>query len=383
MTAPLPATTPAVPARSEPARSEPARSESAEPPTGEPSPALATARLNAATVLLWRSEVSLQLELGLRRVVIDNVAAEQVSPLLVRPEGRQNQARASPADSCPTELAGVLAAAGFLTEQAPGEPDAPLAAQYKPELAALTGRHGDAAAAVLANRGRAAVAVHGTSRITASIASTLASAGVGWVQLVHGGDVAAADACPGGLTPTDEGSRFGVAGVAAIHRCAPGTQTVPIPRNRFADLVILTDPAPVEPSVRASLHLDGLAHLPVTVDGSSAVIGPLVAPGISSCLRCADLHRCERDPCWPMLAVQLAARPRRRIGSEVALCLAAAGLAAGQALAFLDGRRPETVNATLEWQLPDWRLRRRSWPAHHDCDCGAATGSAKHGRMGS
>ena len=56
--------------------------------------------------------------------------------------------------------------------------------------------------------------MHGNSRITTTVASTLASAGVGWVQLVPAGEVSAGEACPGGLVPADEGSRFAVAGGA-------------------------------------------------------------------------------------------------------------------------------------------------------------------------
>ncbi len=338
-----------------------------------------TARLNAAAVVLWRAPGTLQLELGSRSVVVDNVSTEQVSALLPPPARAAPIPQLAPNDPRLQELTEVLDAAGFLTSRPPAatrRPDRALAAHLVPELAALTGRHGDAAGPLLANRQRSAVAVHGTSRITATIASTLAAAGVGWVQLVHGGEVSAADACPGGLSPADEGTRFGIAGVAAIQRSASGVDTAPMPASRLADLVILTDPLPVEPSVRASLHLDGLSHLSATVEGSRAVVGPLVVPGVSSCLHCADLHRCERDPRWPALAVQLSSRPKRRLSSEVAVCVAVAGLAAGQALAYLDRQHPETTNATLEWQLPDWRLRRRSWPPHRDCDCGAVTKSA-------
>ena len=255
----------------------------------------------------------------------------------------------------------MLAAAGFITDRSAADRSLAgrLPAQFGPDYGALVARHGDAAGSVFTARQRAAVAVHGSSRITMTIASTLASAGVGWVQLVHGGEVSAGEACPGGLTPADEGSRFAVAGVQALQRCSPTVHTSPMPPGRRADLVILTDPLPVEPTVRAGLHLDGVAHLPTVVDGSHAVVGPLVLPGVTSCLRCADLHRCERDPAWPALAIQLAGRPRRRATSDVTLCVAAAGLTAGQALAYLDGGRPEILNGTLEWQLPDWRLRRR------------------------
>jgi hypothetical protein len=50
-----------------------------------------------------------------------------------------------------------------------------------------------------------------------------------------------------------------------------------------------------------------------------------------------------------------------------------AALAAAQALALIDrgGAFPVTVNGTLEVVLPDWRWRRRTWPPHPACGCGA------------
>ncbi len=358
-------------------------------------------RLNNAAVVLWRSARVVQLELGQRRVVIENVGPDEMSALLPREQSRSHRqtrpeqsAAAGPPAAAPAlaELRDALDSAGFLTNSSeqPAVPDTPAAhgaspqplpAHLLPDLGALRACVGDAAEAVLRARRASAVAVHGTSRLAASVAATLAAAGVGWVQLVHGGDVAAADSCPGGLTPVDEGRRFGVAALDAIRRSAPDVDTTPIPRDRLADLVILTDPAPVETAVRTSFQLDGLAHLSASVDGSRAVIGPLVLPGVTGCLRCADLHRIDRDPAWPALAVQLASRPRRRLTSDVALCVATSGVAVSQALAYLDRREPATLGATLEWQLPDWRLRRRSWPPHDSCDCGAATRSAQHGRM--
>lgn len=356
--------------------------------------------LNRSTVVLWRSARVVQLELGQRRVVIENIGPDDMAALLAREAAGRSESQPQPqqppvpecsVDAPLAELRDVLDKAGFLTDRveqpaaldaAAGRPAPPLPAHLLPDLGALRVQLGDDADSVLRARRAAAVAVHGTSRLATSVAATLAAAGVGCVQLVHGGDVAAADSCPGGLTPADEGRRFGVAAVDAIRRSAPDVDTSAIPRDRLADLVILTDPAPVETAVRTSFQLDGLAHLAASVDGSRAVIGPLVLPGVTGCLRCTDLHRIDRDPAWPALAVQLASRPRRRLTSDVALCVATSGVTASQALAYLDRQEPATLGATLEWQLPDWRLRRRSWPPHHSCDCGAATRSAQHGRMG-
>jgi hypothetical protein len=103
---------------------------------------------------------------------------------------------------------------------------------------------------------------------------------------------------------------------------------------------------------------------------TTGVIGPLVLPGRSSCLRCAHLHRCDRDPAWPALAAQLRSAPPDRLeAQDTALTLAVAGLTAVQALAHLDGAAAQTVDGTLELALPDCLVRRRSWAIHPLCAC--------------
>ncbi len=101
----------------------------------------------------------------------------------------------------------------------------------------------------------------------------------------------------------------------------------------------------------------------------SGVVGPLVLPGFTSCLRCADLHRRDRDPAWPALSVQLRIGTRYGAASAVAVAGVVAGVAALQALAFLDGTETAVIDATVELHPPDWRLRRRTWPPHPECDC--------------
>jgi hypothetical protein len=49
-------------------------------------------------------------------------------------------------------------------------------------------------------------------------------------------------------------------------------------------------------------------HLHVGVGPDTSLIGPLVLPGETSCLRCAHLHHRDRDPHWPVRSVQWAHR---------------------------------------------------------------------------
>jgi hypothetical protein len=62
---------------------------------------------------------------------------------------------------------------------------------------------------------------------------------------------------------------------------------------------------------------------------------------------------------------------------DTVLAAMAATLACAQTLALIDragspSDTPVTVNGTLEVVLPDWQWRRRTWPPHPACMCGAA-----------
>ena len=72
------------------------------------------------------------------------------------------------------------------------------------------------------------------------------------------------------------------------------------------DTVVLADTLAADPRLLRDLHTAGVPHLPMRVRATGAsVVGPLVIPGRTSCLVCADLHRTDRDPVWPALAAQL------------------------------------------------------------------------------
>ena len=76
----------------------------------------------------------------------------------------------------------------------------------------------------------------------------------------------------------------------------------------------------------------------VVAGADRAVVGPLVVPGRSACLRCLELHRTDRDPGWPGVAAQLAA-PAPTPRGESALTALAAALPRLQVACWLDDRR--------------------------------------------
>lgn len=322
--------------------------------------------LSPAARLLWRSGRAVQLELGSRRVAVDGISAPVVGELV----GRR---RAEAAADLPmtVRLQDQLVATGFLWPAAdPGDERlAPPQPRLAPELVALTARHGEQAAEVLSSRRQATVAVQGRGRVGAQLAAVLATAGVGRLQVLDRGPVRMSQTAPGGVAPEDEGRPLADAAGRAILRAAPDTDTAPSPIGERPDLVVLAMDEPIEPDCRAALHARDCAHLPVSLRVDHGVVGPLVLPGLTSCLRCADLHRLDRDPAWNALAAQLSVPQRTTPAADVALTTLIAGLAALEVLAFLDGRQPATVEGTLEVHTDDRRIRRRSWPVHPDCSC--------------
>lgn len=139
------------------------------------------------------------------------------------------------------------------------------------------------------------------------------------------------------------------------------------------DLVVLADWLAADPRLLRDLHTARVPHLPVRVRDGAGLVGPLVIPGVTSCLTCADLHRADRDPAWPALATQL----REVIGTaDRPTVLATAALALGQVQRVIAGIRDNTAGAPppafdTSWEIDvgTGTVRARRWPRHPLCGC--------------
>jgi hypothetical protein len=175
--------------------------------------------------------------------------------------------------------------------------------------------------------------------------------------------------------------RPGPAGTGGTGRAAPPPADPPADRGRPAqgprprprqrpDLVILADTHRRE--LPAALVRTQVPHLAASASEAIGVVGPLVLPGRSACLRCLDLARAGRDPAWPLILAQLAGQPGTDPPAcDTVLATMVAAQAAGQALAFIDrgAGAAAVTNGTLELVLPGWQWRRRSWRPHPHCGC--------------
>ncbi|WNB86133.1 ThiF family adenylyltransferase [Cellulomonas sp. ATA003] len=215
----------------------------------------------------------------------------------------------------------------------------------------------------------------GAGRLALTAACVLASAGVGTLLLQDDAPVTTADLGVGGFGARDVGSPRAAAAARIMRDLAPQVRTS-APTAAHPDVVVSVEHGVADAARARTMMSAEVVHLSVVVREADILVGPLVRPGASPCLRCVDLHRTAADPVWPVLAAQLAAAPRgRRPAEESVLAAVGGALAAGQVLAQLDGRTPTAVGASLEIALPDAVPRLRRWAVHPECGCAGLPGA--------
>ncbi len=294
---------------------------------------------------MWRDRDTVQIGVDHRRAVAltGMGGAAAVIRLLDGSRDRARVVREAGQHGVPAEVAeqviALLAAAGVLVDLAAGSLAA-IPAELRDELmaelasASMSRQDGDGGAQLLARRSAFPVHVLGTGRVAGTIAELLTCAGLA-VQAGRSGRPARSAPEPG--------------------------LTVLIGRAELE----LTD----------SLRRSRQPHLAVSADEAIGIVGPLVRPGVTACLRCLELTRADHDPAWPLILAQLSGRRAQPQACDAALAAAVAAQAAAQAVAFAD-RAPlaeATANGTLELVLPGWQWRRRTWLPHRACSCGAGS----------
>lgn len=308
---------------------------------------------------------------------------------LLREEGR----RMGLPDGHVDELVERLAASGLLDDARGGGPDADTLREkdtvmdrLRPDLAALSliSPEPGSAMARLAARRSLRVQVRGAGRVGVALAACLSAAGVGTVDVRDCGRAEPWDVAPGGLPIESVGERRDEAARRAVRRTAPDRPPrSPVPGEEPAlPLVILAPRSGVDvhapdPATADPLIASGTPHLYAGVVEGTGIVGPLVLPGETGCAGCLDQDRADRDACWPRLVAQWrSGRPRQVEACDITLASAVAGLAAGHALAFLDGATPSSAGARWEVSAPGFTWHSRPvWP-HPACPC-AATERAK------
>jgi len=316
--------------------------------------------LKPALRRVWRDESTLQLGLTpAHAVILSGLTAPERSVLALLDGSRDvaalvdvASANGVHADVAPRVLRTLSAAQvlddATLTQPALAEDDRQ---RLEPDLLSLSLRNPGpgAAARILAMRQEATVAVHGTARVGATVATLLAAAGIGTLLCVDREPLRPGDLAPGGIAQIRTASR----GASIARRIAAMSKAVRVDIEHRGPTTLTV----IAPSASGSLPelLEGVRrepHLLAHVTETTGVIGPLVIPGRTPCLRCVALARGERDPLWPSIAAQLLGGGSVTEACDVALATFVASLAALQVLACVDGEaRPGSFAGILEYGL--------------------------------
>lgn len=316
------------------------------------------------TPLLWRDDQTVQAGDDERRVVIDRVDHDVIAwALSLRGDRTLDQAleaaeRAGVGRSTALRLLRGLRPTGALDDasvvpESLRESTPELRMRLAPGMAASRIVHGspEVAARCIDRRLAACVAIHGDDDLAEAVAAALAQAGVGSI-------------------------------VREQRLSSSARRTRRASRQRTCHILCDTPHADA-PAEADDLALD-VPHLAVCVRGARATIGPFVLPGLTSCLRCADLHRADQDPAWPRIAVQLQHRRPSISPVDPTLASTAAGLTALQVLAWIDSgdhdgavrwpsgwprEAPPTVGARMVIALPRGDITRVPAPPHPLCGC--------------
>jgi hypothetical protein len=339
---------------------------------------------------VWRGPTTLQVGLDPRHgVLLDGLTPADL-PLLQALTDGVDLARRTLAPR-QRELVRLLTGAGVLVARRAGRGRLAALGPHRERLApdaaawSLIDGEDDDGWDRLATRRRRCVRVVGAGRTGAAVAATLAATGVGQVLVVDPAAAGPDDLSPAGLHADDLGGSRQDAAQRAIGRVLGvlGALGGPSPATAAEpDLVVLVDRDVADAAATTELLATDTPHLSVVVREGGLVVGPLVLPGRSACLRCLDLHRAERDPGWPRVLAQLLGGrgTPATTAEEVASAQLAASLASLQVLGVLDAARaadgskdpatrPAAVSATLEIDLPDGLISRREWAVHPGCGC--------------
>lgn len=220
----------------------------------------------------------------------------------------------------------------------------------------------------------ARVRLVGAGRLGRAVAELLVSSGIADLHLVDGEP---ADPSSDRLVPAEQTSsvppRTRAQSLAAGLDRSTGTRVSVVnhwskPDGLVPQLTVLAgDRLESDRLVSDGLLRDDQPHLLLRGGTQGAVVGPLVLPGRTACVRCTDHARSDADPAWPVLLPQLARNGFRLSPAAVAW---AASVATTQALAFLQGGAPESCGATIELSVPDYLTGWRPWAMHPGCGCG-------------
>jgi len=160
------------------------------------------------------------------------------------------------------------------------------------------------------------VSIRGAGRLGMTVCLLLASAGFPNVTVHDPTLVSESDLTPWGASRIDIGIRRDIVAKNLIERMIRGASAH---KNslRFRAVrrieILIPDQRADFPWICATsadqLVATDTPHLFATTSTAMSFISSVINPGQTPCLRCLHLHRCDQDPGWPMIDLQVSHNP--------------------------------------------------------------------------
>lgn len=361
-------------------------------------------KLNPGLRFIVRSPSSVQIGAGPDRLIVDGLCREDrllIDALRIGiPDGREipEAARCSVAVPRASDLLDALKPVMIACSRETEWTSGLRSDRLGPDNLQWSAAYGTDGVRIIERRSRTVVQLIGLGRTGALLGEALGSAGVGTLILSDPLRVSAADVGPGSYRLADVGLMRTEAlrrkishldPTIAVHRASappPGSTVARRPLPVRTDLLIYCGQDSPGPNDLSALMGGGRGYLVVLSGEGMASVGPLVSPGLTACLECVDRHRLDEENQYdpertgnPMDTgntgtPEFVGGPHRDIvpatGEETALAVASAGLAALQALLFIDGvYRPQAWSAVLDVNAANGGVTRREVRAHPECSC--------------
>ena len=163
---------------------------------------------------------------------------------------------------------------------------------------------------------RCEISIRGAGRLGMTVCLLMASAGFPNITVHDSVVVSESDLTPWGASRIDIGIRRDVVAKNLVERMIRGAAShkneLRYKSNQRIE-VLLPDQRADFPWISATsadqLVATDTAHLFATTSSRSSLISSVIYPGTTPCLRCMHLHRCDQDPQWPIIDLQVSRNP--------------------------------------------------------------------------
>lgn len=160
------------------------------------------------------------------------------------------------------------------------------------------------------------ISIRGAGRLGMTVCLLLASAGFPNITVHDATLVSESDLTPWGASRVDLGVRRDNVTKNLIERMIRGASahknSLRFRAHRKIEILIPDQRADfpwISATCADQLVANDTPHLFAATSSSASFVSSIIKPGQTPCLRCLHLHRCDQDPGWPLIDLQVSQNP--------------------------------------------------------------------------